>query len=352
MKVLKHSLILLGILFFFNSCNSEPGFTKKNKIDDKSVTLLIDGHEIKWEQYLFHLKKNIAFTYNHFYLNFGLENSNKFWETTIDGITPLDYIKTKTENQLMETRAILKLAKENNIINHFNFENFKILWHDYNKSRTQKNSNGQIIYGAITIDMFSYHNYLISNIKLRLKEKLAKTQFKIEGKLLKEYYEIIKSKQFSYNEKIEGVVFGFNHSKLPNNLAVKRIQEVKNYLKKGFSLNNSLEKKYPLGEYKKIVFHDSIPIFGEDNPDKIIRESLLKLNIGEFKVLKAQEGTFIIRLDYLSNKKYYPYEKVKKQVLNYYQNSEFDMLIEHIIKNTRLVINKEIYNSISKDNFL
>lgn len=351
-KVLKQFLILLGILFFYSSCSSDLGFTKKNKIDDKSVTLIIDDHEIKWGQYLFHLKKNLAFTYNHFFLDYGLENSKEFWETTVEGITPLDYIKTKTENQLIETRAILKLAKENNIINQFNFKNFKSQWQNFNKSRIQKKSNGQIIYGAISIDMFSYYNYLISNIKLRLKEKLAKTQFKIDEKLLKEYYEIIKPNQFSYYEKIEGVVFGFDHSILPNNLAVNRIEEVKNHLKKGFSLNNSLEKKYPPGEYKKIVFYDSIPIFGEDNPNKIIRESLLKINIGEFKELKAQEGTFIIRLDYLSNKKYYPYEKVKKQVLNYYQNSEFDKLLKNTIINTRLVKNKELYNSITKDNFL
>ena len=75
------------------------------------------------------------------------------------------------------------------------------------------------------------------------------------------------------------------------------------------------------------------------------------MNIGEFQVLKAQEGTFIIRLDYLSNKKYYPYEKVKKQVLSYYQNLNFDQLIQKTITNTRLVKNKKVYNSISKENF-
>jgi hypothetical protein len=75
------------------------------------------------------------------------------------------------------------------------------------------------------------------------------------------------------------------------------------------------------------------------------------LNIGEFQVLKAQEGTFIIRLDSLSNKKYYPYKKVKKQVLTYYQNLNFDQLIQKTITNTRLVKNKKVYNSISKENF-
>ena len=350
MKLLKSFIIYLVFTLFFISCNNSAHF-ESGQINAQDVIVTIDDQEIKWEEYLFYLKTKIAFTHNHFYLNYNLENSKKFWKTKIEGISPLDYIKTKTDHQLIVTKAILKLAQENNIYKDYNFENFKILWKDYNNSRIEKNKKGDVIYGAISSDMMSYHNYLINNIKLRLKEKLGKTQFKIDEKLLKEYYDKIKQKRFSFHESLEGVVFGFYHSVLPYNKALKRIDEVNNLLKKGFKLNKDLEKKYPLGEYKKIVFYDSVPIFGEDNPKKTVKNNLLKLNIGEFQVLKAQEGTFIIRLDYLSNKKYYPYEKVKKQVLSYYQNLNFDQLIQKTITNTRIVKNKKVYNSISKENF-
>ena len=154
MKLLKSFIIYLVFTLFFISCNNSAHF-ESDQINAQNVIVTIDDQEIKWEEYLFHLKTKIAFTYNHFYLNYNLENSKKFWKTKIEGISPLDYIKTKTDHQLIETKAILKLAQENNIYKDYNFENFKILWKDFNNSRIEKNKKGDVIYGAISSDMMS-----------------------------------------------------------------------------------------------------------------------------------------------------------------------------------------------------
>ncbi len=113
----------------------------------------------------------------------------------------------------------------------------------------------------------------------------------------------------------------------------------------------SYEKKYPPGIYQQRIFYDSVPIYGEDNPDEIIKQNAQRMQLNEHKIIRAQKGVYIIKFEKALQFSYYPLEEVKEQVKYYYETENYNNLIEKERNTAVITINEEAYQAISAKMF-
>lgn len=342
--------LIVIVFLLFNSYNKKKDFSTPHP--NASAVVTVNNLNVNEEEYLLHLNREIAMTYNHFYQNFGIENSPKFWNTPINNIKPINFLKKRTNAKVVETKVIHTLAQKYKVINNFNFKEFKLQWKEYNKSRKEAHDKGETIYGAIQTDMPAYYYYLLSNLKIRVKEKILKSDFNISESDLKQYYEKIKGDHFYYSEKINIKVFKFDYNLLSYQESKQKIEDIKKKIDNGEILNKALEKKYPPGVYLEKTIYDSIPIYGEDNPDEIIKKNAKDLKLNEHRIVKSQEGAYLIKLKSTSKKKYYSFEKVKDEVLYHYHTKKYTNFLKEQKKNAVFKINNKVYNAISDKTFL
>lgn len=316
-----------------------------------SAIMSINNVKIYKQEYLLHLKKEIALTYNYFYLKYGAKDHPSFWTTTYGDIKPIDYLKARTNEKIINSKNIHLLVTKNKVIKGFDFNEFLLQWKMYNKKRQEKNLAGEVVYGPVNISMAQYYFYLLSNLKIKLTDKIKKEKFSPNQNTLKSYYETIKQEKFSYSKIVEIEQFGFTYEDFSYKKAVNKIKEISKRILRAPSLCCDLKKEYPKSIYKKNVFYDSIPINGEDNPDKILKITALELEYGKIKTLRTQEGIYILKLTKPLVKEYYPYEKVQSQVLDYYQNENFNDYLSQLKKEVVIITNDKIYKKLSSEDF-
>ncbi len=344
-------LILAFLLIFLQKQNKSDLSQDISSGLSSTAIIAVNGIEVGQEEYLLHLKREIAMTYNHFYQEYGVENSPDFWSTPHNGITPIDYIKERTNKKVVESKLIHDLAKRYNVVEGFDFDNFKLQWKDYNKKRKEAHDKDSIVYGSVFTDMHAYYNYLLNNLEIRLKEKLSNTQFNNDDGNLMRYYEKIKKDRFAYAEKIEIALFGYDYGELSYKKSNQRIKQILTELKSGLPLQKSLEKKYPAGVYQQRTFYDSVPIYGEDNPDEIIKRNAQNMEFNELRLVSAQQGVYIIKLRKPLQFKYYPFDKVVQQVRYDYDAENYSEFLAKEHRNAVIAINEKTYQAISNKAF-
>ena len=349
--LLKSKILILAVSVLL-SCQKDKSKTKDLDPTFSEDTVISINHvEVSKEEYILHLKREVALTYNYFYQKHGIENSPTFWETPINGNKPIDYLKEKTDKKLTGSKITHQLAERYKVIEGFKFEDFKKHWRDYNKTRKEKYNKGEVVYGTVYTDLASYYNYLLSNLKLRLRKNIIKSEFNPNENTLRNYYEHIKKKHFSFHDRIETDVVGFQYKIVSYQEANKKINEIKKELDKGTILGKHLIKKFPKSQYQKMIYYDSIPIYGEDNPNQILKENALQLELNEYRIVKAQEGTYIIKLISRSEEKHDPFNDVKDQVLQIYQDERYTNFMDSIVDITKIIKNRPVYDNISAKDF-
>ncbi len=306
--------------------------------------------EVSREEYLLHLRREIAMTYNHFYQNYGIENSPNFWTEPIGNISPLDFLKERTDKKIIKTKIIHALAKEYGVIDSFDFEEFKSDWKKYNNDRSKRHEKGNVIYGSINMDIPSYYHYLLTNLEIQVKEKIIREEFSPDNRAMNDFYEQIKYSAFTYFDKIDVETFGFKYNSISYDSAEEEIKKVMKLLNMGYSMND-VSKKYPKGEFSQKVFYDSVPIYGEDNPDEIIKRIATTLSSGEYKIASVQEGIYVVTITNTPIQKIKTFEEVEKEVLYRYQNKKYIELLAYLADNAVLNKHQHNYASISPKDF-
>jgi len=330
---------------------------KKNESDTvlfspQDVAIIaINGKKVHKQEYLLHLKKEIAMTYNHFYLKYGVNNHPDFWTTVYGNTTPIDYLKNRTDKNVANSKIIHALAIENHVISNFEFNKFVKQWKDYNKKRKAQHASGEAVFGQVNTSISDYYFYLLSNLNIRVSDKIKKEKFSANSSTLKKYYETIKQEKFSYVKKAEIEQFGFPYEAMSYKKAIAQIEEINNKVLNKLSLCCELREKYPNGIFKKHIFYDSIAIYGEDNPDQIIKKTGLKLEYGKTKMVRTQEGVYLITLMKPLKYECYPYEKVKDLVLEYYQKEQYNAFLKQLKEEVSLDKNNRVYDKLSSKFF-
>ncbi len=340
--------IFVGIFFIWLAWNiKESDYTNNLKFTD-SIVVFINGMEVTEDEFRLHLNRNIAMTYNYFFKKYHVTNHSDFWQKCFNGEIPLEYIKTKTLEKLIHIKTIQKLAIELGLLKNYSFNEFTKQWKEENYKRRLKYQEGEIVYGPFQFSVEDYYDYLFSNLVIKVQNKLNETKFVPNQKELRSFYDQIKEKQFVYVPEIEVEYISFPYyDSISKSKWLKELLIIEKEIENGKEFKSYLNK-FPSAYYKRTTFSDTIPIIGEDNPDREIKSFAVKLKQDELKIFDGKENSvlYLLRCIKKSPEKIYPFEKVKKDVLWIYQNVRFKEFIDKLEDEAEIIINKPVYEKI------
>lgn len=177
----------------------------------------VDGAPVALGELKMQFDRKRAEAVSHFTETYGADAGDKgFWTTAFDGVTPRDYLieismaaakREKTEQLLMQAYGIAEDITYEGFLNELEAENAR---------RRQAKRNGEAIYGPEEYTPSAYWDYVMSNRRIRLDEKL----FGVGGELepdeetLKAYYEQIKEQYFKQMDDVELLVFSIPYEGL------------------------------------------------------------------------------------------------------------------------------------------
>lgn len=343
------SYVFSSLLCFFlllMSCryNSEGSHLPKDEFG--STVISINGVNISEKEYLLHLKTEIANTYNYFYLQFGAQPTESFWTEVYEGERPIDYIKKRTDDKLLRIKIIQELGAEMQVTPSFDYSDFLNHWQTENSERKAKKESGQVVYGPIEIEEDSYYNYLLSNLEIRLKEKLNEEVFTSSESNLKIHYELMKNDHFRYSPSISIEYLLLDESRLTKVEVDQMIEKTRSNIKNFESLK-SYRKNNSEWAYGQMILLDSVPSYGEENPVAHLKEEALQLNPKELGIVRVDYQFYFIRLLSPNDTFFRAFETVKDEVLYDYNLTQYNDLVEQRMKDAMVEKNKNVYDEIS-----
>ena len=115
-----------------------------------------------------------------------------FWGKTSLKPSPSEVLRERAFNAIVDIKIQQQLAQRLGLVTDISYKSFKIGLIAENNRRKKAASNHQIIYGPVQFSEVNYYDYLLSNLILKLKNRLAKDSFFISDSQLKTQYELNK----------------------------------------------------------------------------------------------------------------------------------------------------------------
>ncbi len=159
------------------------------------VVVKVGSFSVRKDEFLFFMQKRRAETASYFQRQYGLEFGKDFWETKIDGTTPLEYIKTETANEIARIKAIQALALKYKIADDVSF---KSILAEFNATGGRLMEEGEIF----SMQFYRFYDYYISNLEIAVKNKVIENEVRYSESDLLSLYE--ETKQNYVYPKIEG----------------------------------------------------------------------------------------------------------------------------------------------------
>ncbi|NQU88233.1 MAG: hypothetical protein HQ541_20995 [Mariniphaga sp.] len=187
---MKLSFIFLALLLALPSLNCSD--RKSNRLNPEATVLLINGNNVQLGEFLLVANQRKSDIMNLFRKNisrYPAIDEEKFWNSTYDGIKPIEKLITETEKQLIRIKIEQELAEQYRIIKKFDYSDFKHNLKQENNRRIKAVENKQVIYGPVQYSEEFYYGYLHNNMVLVLEEVMGKEVFTFTDKMYQNYYE-------------------------------------------------------------------------------------------------------------------------------------------------------------------
>ena len=261
--------------------------------------------------------------------------SESFWNRKYGSKekTPIELLREKTCDKIKENHAILKMAKDKNIIPDDSYEYIRKAFNSENSSRSDKYGSNQTIYGVTRFSMEDYYDYVISNCSVELRNIAMKD---LSDSEISEYYEKNKDEMFCkpYAFECEQVFLeGYSDSD-EIKAAAKRIVK---------SAENG-------ADFKSTVSSEKMTLTTEEYDMSLIRtlsirfpaitEALGSMNKGDVRVVEEAPDAYILKVISKSEKAYIPLGEISENVKTYAALEKFDSAVEKEKKETKCKVNK------------
>ena len=342
--------IILCMLFLYSfSTKHEKDFSSLQDINcPDSCIICVNDLCISRDEFMLHFNKNISLTTNYFYQNYKAQIDNDFWEKSFEGEVPIDYIKEKTIDRIVQIKIVHQLAVEHGLLKPFTYYDIVKWWNMHNGERKKKLEKGGVIYGPVQDSFDNYYEYFYLNLGIKLKDYLNQSLFNVSDSILKEYYENIKQEYFSYTPSVEVEYIEYPYDA---SMDITAIQDTMERLKEIALEDDSLKSAIgivPKTYYQQASYSDTISIIGEDNPDHERKMFATQLSPDEVKVFHSKEHRTFYLMKCLSRDQdeIYSFEKVKKDVIWYYQKKQYDDLIDSLKQKTVVSFNQSEFDKI------
>lgn len=143
---------------------------KSGELTDSEYLLTVDGYGVTEEEFLLFLRDQKAAAANYYWVNYEMQPDSEFWETEVEGQTPLDYAKERALASVVEARAEFILADEQGILEYKDYDEMMTDMEAENAERAEKKENGEAVYGITEYTPFTYYQYLNGNARAELEK--------------------------------------------------------------------------------------------------------------------------------------------------------------------------------------
>jgi hypothetical protein len=121
-------------------------------------------------------------------------NGPDFWDHPFNNITPKEWIRRRTLQQLVEDKVKIKIMQQYGVLPGFDYTLFLKAFKDENEKRKILVEQGQVIYGIQQFEASSFYEYVISNALLETERRMLAVDPPSE-KELRDYYGRVKNKE-------------------------------------------------------------------------------------------------------------------------------------------------------------
>ena len=313
-----------------------------------SPVVVINDLPVSMDEFNVYLNRNIAGTHNYFHGKYGDYNADHFWRRSFNGEVPIEYLKKTILDHLIYIKTLQKYAMDIDLIPEYDFHDVQEWWGKDNDVRLKKYANGDVVFGPIETSLEEYTDYLYSNLEIRLQEYLNKNHCIPSECQLETFYEQIKNDHFVYTPGIKVEMLIFDCPSFYDKVKIeKRAHIAKDKMNQGAPMESFVSTRENV-QYFQRTFSDTIQIIGEENPDHDIKFFALQLRENENDVFYSRNNAavYLIQCRDRLDDQVWPFDKVKSDVVYYYQEREYKNLMEQLTQNADVRINKRRYNRI------
>jgi hypothetical protein len=141
--------------------------------DDTSTVVQIDGERVSQGEFLWRMNGFRSACFSFFMQKYNASyNGADFWDHPFDGITPAEWIKRRTLQQLVEDKVKIRIMQQYGVLTGFDYKQFLKAFREENETRKMRMQQGQVIYGVRQFDESSFYEYLLSNALLETERRM------------------------------------------------------------------------------------------------------------------------------------------------------------------------------------
>lgn len=253
---------------------------------------------------------------------FGIE----FWETEINGTTPMEVLKKRTLDTLIQVKIQQISARKAGLVADISYSGFQKALENENKRRLTAKKSGEVIYGPVQYSEGVYYNYLFSNMVIKLKEHLARYEFGITREKLNDAY--LKDKDSLYSKGFYTVI------RLTNLAPVTGKSDAEG-------------GKTFIHPETTLIFNDSVFTPEDDDPLRsMVRAAAGNLSTGQSIPVEFEGKRYVIMVKEKAPLGYRSYEECSTSVRIRLVDQMYTNYLRDLVKQAKCETNTEEYRKI------
>jgi len=322
---------------------------------NNSYVAKVNGEPIQKKEFIRQLNLEKASTLEYFTKKYNADVNKNFWNTDFKGEVPIDYARDKALTECINTKMQQIISKKYGLVEDITYSKFLKDLSDENIRRENAVKDNQVIYGPKKYDENAYFVYVFSNLIIKLKDKLAVSEYKPTDKQLMDFYEKVKDKLYKQEDNINYKIIYISYSQEDSTLndaerkkANESMKEIKVRIDKGESFEANVKSNpQKIKVEEKTISNSTTSSFSKAEPQ--LFETIKKLGVNQRSdVLDevTQRKVEIVSLLSKDSAGYKAFDQVKDSVQLNYVEERYSELLEKFKKETKVEINKGLYNKI------
>lgn len=167
-------------------CSSGGSASDEKQNPDETV-LYLDGDAVTEDEYTL-----LASDYrNQVTMQYSTDqvNTDDFWQTEIDGETPVRQLEKLILDQLKYNYAVKHLALEADVIEDYTYDELQKKQENENNERERQIEDDETVYGLTSYDASAYYSYWYSNLETQWKNSWIPGNAHVTESDCRDYYE-------------------------------------------------------------------------------------------------------------------------------------------------------------------
>lgn len=260
-----------------------------------------------------------------------------FWNTSFDGLTPLEYARQLALDEIRQLLGKLSLAREAGITDHVSLQDIL----DEQLGKQKKSPQGRIQFGARNMDERNYIYHAVSVLEAKLKRQLRQSSTTIDRERLHDLYEQRQDLNRVKSVRLQGLFFPKR-----NEDAMRIAKKALEALRSGQTFtevrNSYLDRTDPNYNQFTVALDDYKQAYGRE-----FLFGIFGLDIGETtdEIVETEDGYLLAhcigkRVERIS------FEELIPELEDEYWNRQYAKVTRERIRTMKLHIEKEAYRKV------